>query len=351
MPSSNAEWPVVGHQSVVSFLRQSIRHGRTAHAYLLSGLAQVGKATVAKHFAAALLCAQGSDGGWCDDCRSCHQRSLGVHPDFHVIVPARANAESTARPIISLEQIKELQQRLSRRAVLAARTVAIINGAGLLNEKAANALLKTVEEPNPGTVIILTCDAADHVPLTLQSRCQRLTFSPVPAAEIIAALRREGVSHGEAERISALAGGRPGLAFAYAKNSALREACDEELEMFEAISRQAWGERFRQAAAWYQRASADRARSVSEFLLWRLEVWMTAGRDRLLEAAGCGHICQRPHPPTANVPTTDLAAVRQWSVFLDKVAATMVALQQNINPRLAYELLLLDMPRSRGNLP
>lgn len=341
------EWPVVGHQPVVAFLRQSVQKKKTAHAYLFVGASQIGKATVAKHFAAALLCAQGSDGGWCDDCLSCHQRALGVHPDYHVIVPARATADSTARPIISLEQIKELQQRLSRRPVLAARTVAIINGAGLLNEKAANALLKTVEEPNPGTVIMLTCDAADQVPLTLQSRCQRLSLSAVPTAEIIGALRKEGVSHSEAERIAALAGGRPGLAFAYVQDTQLRKACEEELETFDELTRQAWGERFRLAAAWFQHANADHTRSVAESLRSRLEVWMTAGRDRLLEAAGCGHICQRTRGEIAEVATIDLAAVRQWSLFLDKVIATMVALQQNVNPRLAYELLLLDMPRQR----
>ncbi|MDO8559930.1 MAG: DNA polymerase III subunit delta' [bacterium] len=339
MEKRASTWPVIGHATVVAALQRHVMKGSIGHAYLLHGPRQIGKTTVAEQFAAALLCTAQDRAIACDECQSCRQRAAGVHPDFHLLLPT-INSETTfGRPTITLEQVRQLQAALSHRPVLARRQVAIISGGDALQDKAANALLKTLEEPSGDTVLILTCDALEQLPLTVRSRCRQLRLSPVTTATISDALRAGGSSPSVARQIAALAAGRPGRAMQFAHSNDSRDAYVSGLHDFGQLVAGSLSDRLAAANAIQQRLSSADDASLAEGLQQQLELWQAAGRDRLLAAAGCPHLCQWA------VDDAAASSPGQWRFFLDTLRDVRAALGLNASPRLALEVLLLSLPR------
>src|SRR6185436_10274410 len=137
---------IIGHEGPKAILKASIRHDRVAHAYIFHGEDGIGKQLAAVRFAQAINCetAYGSQGpDACGACRSCSQIEASTHPDFLLIQPDR----EMANPQIKIEQIRELEQQLVYRPLLSPRKVYVIDDADRLTQGAANALLKTLEEP------------------------------------------------------------------------------------------------------------------------------------------------------------------------------------------------------------
>ncbi len=195
-----SDWGIVGHDAVVALLAQDA--ARPAHAYLFTGPANVGKATVARHFAAALLCPSGE--------ADCRRRVLdGVHPDL-------VSVEPDGRTALTVDQARATIAHASLTPVESERKVFLLEEAGLMNDEAANALLKTLEEPTATTLFILVVESIDDLPATVASRCRTVQFGRVRAEEIVAALEELGLEEGRAEDVARIAGGRPGLALALA---------------------------------------------------------------------------------------------------------------------------------------
>ncbi len=140
--------------------------GRLAHAYLLIGPTEVGKTRTAFGVAKVLNCEASPGEGFCDQCPSCRKISNGNHPDIYFV---------TCKPgeTIKIEQIREIIARLQLKAFEAKLKVCIIKNIENMTAEAANALLKTLEEPTPGTVFLLTSACPEIVLPTIRSRCQR----------------------------------------------------------------------------------------------------------------------------------------------------------------------------------
>ena len=214
---------IIGHAQVLSVLDRAVVDGRLRHAYLFLGAARVGKATVARWLAARLNCP--NDPAPCGRCPSCLRIQRGVHPDIRSLQIPGDRDESLGLPLESLEKVSRVAERsigieqvraLQHDAALASREAAwkvyqILN-AELLTMPAANCLLKTLEEPPPNVVLILTVsDGADLLP-TLISRCQIVRFGLVSTEEIRSGLRTAfGVDAERADIVARLAGGRPGV--------------------------------------------------------------------------------------------------------------------------------------------
>ncbi len=184
---------VVGQDRVVAFLRRTVTDGSTTHAYLLAGPPGVGKKTAARALACALLCA---DGG-CGTCAACVRVKRGAHPDVRVIEP-----EGAATYMV--EQVRDIIHDASLSPVEGPVKVYIMDRAEAFNPAAANALLKTLEEPPPYVVMVLLATTWEAVLPTIASRCQVVRFmalAPHVAAALLAA--RTGV--GEDEALAALA--------------------------------------------------------------------------------------------------------------------------------------------------
>lgn len=187
---------IIGHGAVTALLESEL--SRPAQAYLFTGPESIGKATIALRFAAGLL---GGDG----DERAHRLALAGTHPDLRILEPEGATS-------LGVEQAREMVSRASMAPVEASRTVFLLPDAGSMTDQAANALLKTLEEPSSSVVFLLVAESEDDFPPTVASRCRTVHMGRVPSAELIEALRQRGLDAGDAEGVAIVAGGRPGLA-------------------------------------------------------------------------------------------------------------------------------------------
>lgn len=191
----------IGHHQLVSLLERELE--TPAHAYLFVGPAGVGKATFARRFAAGLLC--GSDKG-------CRRRVLARrHPDVVTVEP-------DGRTSITVDQARQAVALASLAPYEGERKVFLFEEGGLLNDGAANALLKTLEEPTSSTVFIIVAESEDDLPDTIASRCRTVVFGRVTDENIISGLEQQGIDAEQASHAARIAGGRPGLALALATN-------------------------------------------------------------------------------------------------------------------------------------
>lgn len=212
-------WPLIGHDNVKRYFEKAFAAGRVHHAYLFEGPAQVGKATFARMLAKALLCG-GERTRPCGSCRACEAYDHGAHPD--VLVFNRGEEAS-----VQIEPIREFIAAMQTKPLLGKYRIGILEEAELLTLPAANALLKTLEEPAKSAVLFLISHT--EVLPTIASRCQRIRFGFVAADEIEAHCS-EAADRQEAAR---LAGGRPGRA----RDLCAPGAQEAYLEELEAIAR------------------------------------------------------------------------------------------------------------------
>lgn len=174
---------------------------RPAHAYMFTGPASVGKATVARLFAADLLCGNDQD---------CVRRVAGrIHPDLIVVEPEGSTA-------LTIDQARQTIARSNLTPVEAAVKVFLFEDAGLMNEQAANAMLKTLEEPTESTIFVLVTESEDDLPDTIASRCRTVRFGRVEENEIVTSLVARGHDGDKAIDLARISGGRPGLALSLA---------------------------------------------------------------------------------------------------------------------------------------
>jgi hypothetical protein len=189
---------VIGHGGVVELLRSEL--DRPAQAYLFVGPQSVGKEFVALRFAAGLL-------GGADDERARRLTMMRAHPDLRVLEPEGATS-------LGVDQAREVVSRASLAPVEASRSVFLFPDAGSMTEQAANALLKTLEEPTAQVVFLLVSESEDDFPPTVASRCRSIHMGRVPLPDIVAALTARGLSEDAANGVAVVSGGRPGLALA-----------------------------------------------------------------------------------------------------------------------------------------
>ena len=149
MDKKRFSWPILGHQSIVNYLQTSIINQKINHAYIFYGPEHIGKSLVADYFVNSLQCEEFNNKNKkipCQKCNACQQIEKGIHPDIY-----KVNKESDKKNI-SIEQVRNLQHKLSMRSFLTSYKVAIIDQAESISLEAANSLLKTIEEPTSKTI-------------------------------------------------------------------------------------------------------------------------------------------------------------------------------------------------------
>ncbi len=192
---------IIGHKNITSFLEKSLKNGEISHAYLFYGPACLGKKTVAEKFSESIL-----------------GRPILNHPDVYLVGRERKEKEEKMAKNISIEQVRELERKLSLTSFLNSYKIGIIEEAETLSAEAANSLLKTLEEPTAKTVIILLSTSVSALPATIVSRCQTLKFLPVAKEVIYDRLIELGASRDEARDLAGISWGKPGVAFDFWQN-------------------------------------------------------------------------------------------------------------------------------------
>lgn len=334
---------LIGHRWAADLLRGAISNERVGHAYLFTGPEGIGKTTIARLFAQALNCeAADPDSRPCGECRPCRLIASDHHPDVRLV---EAEVSSRGQRSLKIDQVRELQQGLSLASYEARWKVALVPHFEAASQGAANAFLKTLEEPPARVVLLLTAPEGDSLLPTITSRCQIVGLRPLPATEIAAALReRWQVSLEKAQLLSHLADGRMGWAIKALQEPERLEARGEQLEQLYRALRGNRVERF---------SLADRLAKKPDALPPVLQTWLSWWRDAalLLWGAGNGHAEQGISNIDQEEQLRRLVTHWQKETVLQALKQTRRALWQlerNANTRLVVENLFLNYPYGEG---
>ncbi len=190
---------IVGHQTQRDLLRGTIARQRLAHTYLFVGMEGIGKQTFARKVAQCLMCERCTTAEFdaCGLCSGCKQVLAGTHPDLFVVGCPEGKREIPIDTFLGPADKRGksgLCYDLSHTPMAGGRKIALICDAERLNEESANALLKTLEEPPPHSLIILIATHIDSILPTIRSRCQILRFNPLAAADVAELLLKTGLT-------------------------------------------------------------------------------------------------------------------------------------------------------------
>ena len=327
-------WPIFGHEWAIDWLERSLQNGRIPHALLLTGPAQIGKRTLALAVAAALICQ--ADDKPCGHCRACRLIAQGVHPDVRLV--AADDSERSREGVLKIDQIRELQRQAALKPVEAPVKVFVLRELERANPAAANALLKTLEEP-PLYVVLLVTSARPHALLpTILSRCQVLALRPLPQPQVAAALHhRWQADTSQAELLARLAEGRLGWAVQRLTDQAAWDERSRRLADAALLPGQSIAQRF---------AYADELSRSAAAVQPTLALWIGWWRDVLLIQQGNrAHVrnTDQADPLMQAAQTFSPAQVQQ---FISRLHAAPTQITQNVNTRLLLETLMLHMPAS-----
>jgi DNA polymerase-3 subunit delta' len=242
-------------------------------------------------------------------------------------------------------QIRRLGRVLSIAPYFAnSHRVAIVDNADSMAAEAANAFLKTLEEPPEGSVIILLAERPERLPETVLSRCQRLDFRPVERATLHDALVARGAGGATADAIVAAAAGRAGWALRALADPTMLDERGRVLDDAVRVAHAGRVARF----AWAKDAQGRGSEDARERYLRELSIWETWWRDVLLYAAGSNEGAINADRAASLAEEGKMYAPGEIAAFLRSLIATREMLQANVDPQLALENLTLDLPRPRS---
>ena len=304
---------IVGHAQALEQLRSQVASGRLAHAYLFVGESGLGKSSTGRALASALL----------------PEVPINRHPDYWEddrIKPLSIN-EIRLLPDKAPEFHElSLQAFLNLKPAVGARRVALVANVGRLRDQDQSVLLKTLEEPHPHRVIVLTTPSLNPFVVlpTVVSRCQRVFFHPVPSLEIEKLLARQGVDSGRATVLAELARGRPGWAVRVAGDEGVIELHHRWTRRLEEVfgapadvPLQVAAELDAGQMAWRRTEGEAEDPALIAIASWQIEL-----RKRMLASRG--------------------REQGAWARLLELSYDTLGYLEQNVSPRLALETFLLE---------
>jgi DNA polymerase-3 subunit delta' len=324
-------WNMVGHEWAVSLLRQHVAQGSFRHAYLITGPRGVGRRTLALRFAQAINCPQpAAPGEPCLSCRTCQQISQMQHPDLAVI-----QAELIGGTL-KVEQVRELQRNLALAPYAARYRIALMLRFEEAHPSAANALLKTLEEPPSQVIVLLTAISSESLLPTIVSRCETLRLRRLPLESVGQALRQGwGLSADQSRLFAHISGGRPGYALQLRGDPQLLESRQEAILEHRRLLTTTRARRFQ---------SAEKLAKNKDQMRIELEIWLSMWRD-ILHCAAVSEIdltnidiSEEIHAYAARF---GLQTAHQMVMALQR---TLEMLERNTNARLALEVLMLDLP-------
>ena len=319
---------IIGHERNIARLRTMLRDGRLSHALLFAGLAGVGKRKTAQVLAAAFLC-RGKDAP-CGACPSCRALLAGTHPDYIELAP---ELRGKGTRLIRVDDVRRMERAVSRKPMLSGRFAVLVDEAETMNEAAANALLKTLEEPPGETLFILVTARPAALLPTILSRLSPVRFGALTPEEIEDALAARGVESAAARALAAAADGSLGQALALQEEGGLALADDaaktllslDDMDMF-----RLW-EKAEQLGKLPREGAVDWLRALARLL-----------RDMLALYAGAGVLYHEERRQELAGRLVDFPEARIFSQ-LAFVQETIRRFRSNASPPLLFEGLLLRL--------
>lgn len=329
---SHENWGMLGHEWAVDLLYRHLANDRKRHAYLITGPEGVGRRTLATRMSQGLNCPEPiSPGNACRTCHTCQRIERMQHPDLSTV------AAETVGGTLKVDQIRELQRGLSLAPYEAPHKIALLQRFEEANPNAANALLKTLEEPPPQVILFLTAQDTETLLPTIVSRCEVINLRPLAIEKVSQGLEEQwGLATDEARLMAHISDGRPGYALWLHQNPELMEQRARFLDDHQRLLSASRVERFHFAESL--------AKDKGELLL-ALQTWLSFWRDVMLQTSGS-------KTPITNLDRENDIRTLSSAITLPIAQKAIATLQRaqtrlaaNTNTRLTAEVLLLDLPR------
>jgi len=287
---------LIGHQKQWEFLKKSAEIGKLSHALLFSGQEKLGKKTIALKFVKFLF----------------GQEILNPpHPDFIFVEPEKKE--------IQISQIRDLSWKLALKPFTASFKAAIIDQAHLMNQEAQNCFLKTLEEPKGKTILILITEYPEFLFPTIRSRCEVIKFYPVPKKEIENYLKKQEIKEREAQIISQISQGKPGVAIDFLNQTQKLKKREELINELIKLIKSDLIARFQYAKKISKRPDLKEI----------LNIWLAYCRENLISQL---HL------------KANQLRLKKLKNILQKIQSTNFLISTtNVNPRLALEILMLEL--------
>jgi DNA polymerase-3 subunit delta' len=319
---------LIGHGWAIKRLQSAIARNTLAQSHLFVGPASIGKSTLALALASELHSRHARDPK-----RAAQLVEQRKHPDLFWLEPEGAGATQS----IKVEAVRDLLHALTLTPVESRYRIAVLNNAHLMTDSGTNALLKTLEEPNPSVVIVLIAPGTDAVLPTIASRCQVLNLRLVSVEQIALALRAREVEANRADFVARLARGRVGWALNAVTDEALLSARKERLDQLGALLSANRTQRFAFAEKLAKQEGAEIQAVLDEWqLFWRDVVQL--GQNNTAVVLHNSDYRELVATTAARTPVPQAAAI------LKTLHETQQHLQHNVNTRLALDVLLLKLP-------
>ena len=337
-------WQVIGQDKILSLLDYSLKTNTMAHTYLLVGPRHVGKGTLAVNLAQALNC----DGPElpCGQCRSCQRILEGKHADVTSIgLDSKLASDVISNSLehkteIGIKDMLELQRLANLPPYEGKCKVFIIDGAEYLSTEAANSLLKILEEPPQRVVWLLLAAEKEHLLPTIISRCQRLELKPVPSEQVQEILIKSyNVDVRKAKLLTQLCHGRPGWALSAVANADILEQRSQRITRLFSLLTASLEQRFTYAQELAIQFSRKR-RAGAEVM----EIWLDWWRDLMLIKGGCKESITNVDYEIALGKQARGLSLSEIKGFLANLCLLQEEVSKNVNPRLALESLMLNLP-------
>lgn len=325
---------ILGQPKVREFLRSSMKAGRVSHAYLFVGPAGSNKTAAARALAQAVMCPKGPEGprgGRCGECSACDRVMRGKHPDVRCYAPAGAAG-------YLVEQIREIVADTALAPIQARRKVYIIDRVDQLGTAAANAFLKTLEEPPADVVLILLGRTRESVLPTILSRCQVVSFRHIPATEAAGIVRQNTGASLELARVAIEAcGGSITRAVEFLKSPGNERLAfrTKVLEVLASIRRADDWDVLGYAAMLVEASKAplDAARAAQELELSENADFLAKSAIRQIEARNKRHLSAKSAECLAHLT----AIIRSWLRDVLMICEGAPELVINVDARQALE--------------
>ena len=333
-------WQVIGQGHATRQLEASFALGRLSHAYLLVGPPHVGKATLALDLARAVNCTSKADASPCHQCTQCRRITSKLHADVRIIGLEQDDDKASRRREISIGEVRSVSNQAHLKPYEGASRVYIFEDAETMSEEAANALLKTLEEPPPETLLILLTSQEDRLLPTIKSRCTRIELRPMAQNEISKYLEENSsVEKNEAELLAQLSRGSLGWALLALEDPLVLDRRKTELDRLISLLGADVERRFHAASDIASLYYRDRSEALEV-----LEIWLSWWRDLMLMRQGVKDwVLNRDYAEDLEEWNQSYTS-RQITEFIGAIAKTVEALDHNVNPRLSLEALMLATP-------